>query len=548
MAQRIDIPGMGIVEFPDGMSDDQISAAIRANMQPQQTDQVDPGIDVIKSAGTGVAKGALGVLGAPGDIGSLVSAGVDAAGRGLGLIDQQTLSGLVTGQQPDDSRWQGYKNTAKAVLASSNLTRPFVTAFSGPGSKELQGAVEKYTGEFYKPQTTAGKYAHTVGEFAPGALIPASRLGRIANVVAPGVASEAAGQATEGTAAEPYARFGAALLGGAGASRIGRVNASTTQRAAGTADERIAEVQQAAERGYQSPTIAAVEFRPGVVDALVTTTTRQLDRARFNDRLAPQTRGVLDDLRTPVNGAAHTVEDLQTARQQLSTIAGNFANPTEQAAASRAIQNITNYIERMPQSHLARGNAAEATQAWNTARSNYAAAKTAEKVQGKLYAGDLQAGSANSGANVGNASRQRLRTLLTNPKQGRGLTEAEGGLIEQTVQGSRMANALRTGGNLLGGGGGLGALISGGAGAAALGPIGVAAPVIGRILKSAGDAVTRRQANRIVDAILERAPETANIQRRGHQVLTDRQRRALIAQLSLAPLPAIRQPTQQPGY
>ncbi len=34
MPQRIDIPGQGIVEFPDGMSDEQISHVIRSNSQP----------------------------------------------------------------------------------------------------------------------------------------------------------------------------------------------------------------------------------------------------------------------------------------------------------------------------------------------------------------------------------------------------------------------------------------------------------------------------------------------------------------------------------
>lgn len=32
MPQRIEVPGMGVVEFPDGMTDDQITSAIRANM------------------------------------------------------------------------------------------------------------------------------------------------------------------------------------------------------------------------------------------------------------------------------------------------------------------------------------------------------------------------------------------------------------------------------------------------------------------------------------------------------------------------------------
>lgn len=507
--------------FYADMPRDQFNQRIGLGAPAMTNEQADPALDVMKSAGSGVAKGALNVLGAPGDIGSMVSRGAQAIGV------------------PESVR-----NAAGTAMSALPMTRPFAR---GATSQDLQNQVEQVTGEFYKPQTTAGKYAHSVGEFVPGALIPATKLGRVANVVAPGVASEAAGQATEGTAAEPYARAGAALLGGAAASRIGRVNPSTMQRAAGTADERIAEVQQAAERGYQSPAIGAVEFRPGVVDALSNTVTRQLDRARFNDRLAPQTRGILDDLRNPVNGSAHTIEDLQTARQQLSTIAGNFGNPTEQAAASRAIEAITNYIGRMPQSHLARGNAAEATEAWNTARSNYASAKTAQKVQDKLYAAEQQAASANSGANVGNASRQKLRAMLTNPKQGRGLTEAEGTAIEQTVQGSRLANALRTGGNLLGGGGGLGALLTGAVGGAAAGPVGLALPAVGRALKMAGDSVTRQQANRIVDAILERAPETAAIQQRGQQAISDRKLRALVAQLSLGSLPAVKAPANAIG-
>lgn len=39
MPIQVDVPGHGIVEFPDGMSDDQISAAIRQNMQPAQQTQ-----------------------------------------------------------------------------------------------------------------------------------------------------------------------------------------------------------------------------------------------------------------------------------------------------------------------------------------------------------------------------------------------------------------------------------------------------------------------------------------------------------------------------
>lgn len=39
MPQQIDVPGMGIVEFPDGMSDDQISAAIKSSLSASQPKQ-----------------------------------------------------------------------------------------------------------------------------------------------------------------------------------------------------------------------------------------------------------------------------------------------------------------------------------------------------------------------------------------------------------------------------------------------------------------------------------------------------------------------------
>jgi len=63
-------------------------------------------------------------------------------------------------------------------------------------------------------KTTSEKYARTIGQFAPAALAPGSAIRRGVNVVLPAVASEAAGQATEGTSAEPVARLVGGLVGG----------------------------------------------------------------------------------------------------------------------------------------------------------------------------------------------------------------------------------------------------------------------------------------------------------------------------------------------
>jgi hypothetical protein len=72
------------------------------------------------------------------------------------------------------------------------------------------------TGPLYKPQTLLGQYADTAVQFLPALLggpeSLALKLGT--RVLAPAIASETAGQLTKDTAAEPYARFAGAVLGG----------------------------------------------------------------------------------------------------------------------------------------------------------------------------------------------------------------------------------------------------------------------------------------------------------------------------------------------
>jgi hypothetical protein len=162
-----------------------------------------PWLDVAKSFGTGVARGTAALVGLPGD----VQSGMDWLGRKAGSA--------IFGEDPArDAR----------VDAAFGKTRLF------PTSAEVRQAASNVTGlTLPEPTTTAGKYAETVGEFVPSVLggrtlaslgeraLPAvgrtlADLARYA--AAPGVASEAAGQAFEGTAAEPYARVGAAVATG----------------------------------------------------------------------------------------------------------------------------------------------------------------------------------------------------------------------------------------------------------------------------------------------------------------------------------------------
>lgn len=203
----------------------------QTQQQPQPVSQVE---DVRKSFGSGVVRGVGGLIGLPGDARNLahdasaavarhfgagedladsIGHGVAGAIGGVTMLPQEPrqLSDLVSGNtRPRRLRAAGGAEVTQALNAGIDALLP--------GEQQE-----------YEPQTTAGEYAGTVGEFLPGALFPAGGARTIAgnvgrrlgvNVAAPALASETAGQVTEGTDLEGPARFVGALAGGIGADRL----------------------------------------------------------------------------------------------------------------------------------------------------------------------------------------------------------------------------------------------------------------------------------------------------------------------------------------
>lgn len=134
--------------------------------------------DVAKSAGIGLVQGGIGLATLPGNLEALARTGINA------------VAGVAGARPP--------------VSGETFL----------PTYPDWKGKVEQHTGQFYKPQSTLGEYARTAGEFAPLAVGgAASAANRLARVALPAGVSETAGQLTEGTALEPWARAAGALVG-----------------------------------------------------------------------------------------------------------------------------------------------------------------------------------------------------------------------------------------------------------------------------------------------------------------------------------------------
>ena len=93
MPKRIDVPGFGIVEFPDEMSDAQIVSAIKENAKqtlPQETKTFSPLEQPLRDFGLGALRGA-------GAIGATLLSPIDAAAKALGI--QNSLIGRTDRRQ-----------------------------------------------------------------------------------------------------------------------------------------------------------------------------------------------------------------------------------------------------------------------------------------------------------------------------------------------------------------------------------------------------------------------------------------------------------------
>lgn len=141
-------------------------------------------VDMAKSTGRGIADFATSTLGLPGDVQSLAEVG----------------AAKMAGKSPQDFRAMMDRNTQ---------------GVGAPTSAGIQKAVEQWTGPFYEPQTTEGRYARAVGSFAPAAVTgPVKTLpGRLLRMGAvPGVASEFVGDTLKGSPLEAPGKVAAALI------------------------------------------------------------------------------------------------------------------------------------------------------------------------------------------------------------------------------------------------------------------------------------------------------------------------------------------------
>lgn len=373
--------------------------------------------DIGRSAATGLAKGVIGLPGLPGDV----------------ELMTRNVGGWLGNKVRD---WRGLE----PVPISQDTYLP------------TADEVVKWSGyEGYKPQTRAGRIAETAAEFIPGGVVlgpagPWARSGKAADLVAqalkngvkvgaiPGAVSEGAGQLTEGTPLEPYARVGGALIaGGAGSMKRPSVPDAPT----------VDELKAASQVLYKSPAVKGMAIEPFSFDIAVGKIANDVKRAGIDKTLHPDSTAALKRLEE-ARGTAPTLDEMDTLRQ----IAGDAAmsvNPREARIASKIVQGIDDYLDSLKPADVISGDHKASVEALTKARELWAKKSKGETIDIIFERAKNTVGANYTQAGFQTALRQQFRWLADPkyPQRMRGFTPDEKAAVLKVVRGGPVENVLR---------------------------------------------------------------------------------------------------------
>lgn len=215
-------------------------------------------------------------------------------------------------------------------------------------SQELEERVLTPTiGAPYQPQTTAGEYARTAGEFTGASALPWARGARISRTLVPAATSETAGQLTEGQPYEGLARFAGGFLGGVVNESAIAQRANTFRLSGRPAPEAQALEQEfgpltRGERsGRPQERLREDDMRRGIGSEQAQSTMRTFD-ARRAQEIRDNANRIVTRGQEPLSqdvGEAGTIlgDELRSARQALREQASQQYERAFEAAKNEAI-------------------------------------------------------------------------------------------------------------------------------------------------------------------------------------------------------------------
>ena len=424
--------------------------------------------DVAKSGASGLAEGLINLAAAgPLAVNALSNKVVDAA------------NWIAPGS--DVAKW------LKEGQSQAEQNRETIRRLTGPKFYE------------HEPTTAAGRYTKAAAEFVPAAvtanpeaaLVPMVTKTLPKMAVLPGMASEAAGELTQGTPFEEPARIAAAALASRGAARAGAPGAPKPPKV-----PTVEELHEAAENNFNNVRGYGVELHPQSTARLADDIRSDLESSGFRDYNMPKTFRAIDELKQPA-GRNATIDDIWNVRKAL----GN-SGWEERAASSTARGAIDDYLARLaPQDAAVNGQfVTRLRPELREGLQNYAAAKRAEELSEIRQRGE------DSARGTNDAILSQYRRILGNPRLRRGYSDDEINQMRRAVQGTVVGNVAHTLGYLAPSHPLTGLAPAAGAFFAGAGPAAFAGPAIGQAAKTIGNFSTGRNIDKLERMVRMRSP------------------------------------------
>lgn len=480
------------IELDDGRklsidADDEASAAAGAQGWAKDNPATSTAEDVGRSAlaaGGNVLKGA-------------------AMGPFAGMLAAAQLSQPIQGPIEDARQW------VRSKLGLSNDTQDIEQAKANQAKLQQAHQVD-FTD--YQPSTEAGKFTKTGLEFT-GAIAPASAGAKTAGEalrflakygVAPGIASEAAGQAAG--AVDPRLEAPARLLTGALAPSLAGVVPGL--RTAPAREVTRQQIQNMGEIGLGALRQDPTDLKPTVVEKLAAGVRRSVASDNINQNTAPDFTNYADELENRFNTSDKvTPADLDSIRQEINIKLGQNITGQSRAGLQALHRALDKYARAIPQADVLSGDAAEVGRLWDMGVGNYSAAMRLKDIDEAVSGAESGAAAANSGKGLGNRLRQAFNRL-----DDTGLLQDERAQQDRIIEGTPKANFSREAANRLGSGGGIaGSALGAGIGSLFGGPAGAAVgsvllPGVAAFMRRMHEAETTRQINKLRSLIKARSP------------------------------------------
>lgn len=302
---------------------------------------------------------------------------------------------------------------------------------------------------------------------------------------------------------------------------VPRVGGGTAKAAEKVAAPTVDQLYASAKSGFEHPEVKALSLKPKAATDWSNGLRAKLTDAGLDENVAPKSWAILRGLDKSTEGATLTGNNLQSLRRTFGRAAGTM-DPSEKAAAARAIESLDSFIESgVPKGMVLRGDPSLVASIWSNARGDYAAAKRSERITEAMEKAGNNAGASHSGQNIDNSMRQQIKAILNSPKARRGYSGEELRQMQRVIRGTYPGDAARFIGNLLGGGGGLGMTATASMGTAMAGgvthglpglAIGAIAPIAGFGIKKLGNAITSGEVEKLQTLIQSRSPLAKQMQ------------------------------------